>query len=392
MAGNALQMRLSSHHPSEVDHPDRIKPGRFLRISPRITHHACAIHVVIKRRMRMSVQPQLCLAHQVVHRHDEAGVGGVACEGRGDGARVRREMGDDDGVTVEGFIQLSRQPVFVFDTQCDAVLGRKGAPAHANEPVVGVELAALLDHARALRRRCKGEVGPECATEKTGSGDDALVAIEQADPAVACGACQRALDGGELTLDRPHDPAAVLRAFSQANIVSLQHLQAEAEVLPLKPAIAMLRSAQLVHVIGLRRSYSIAAYLAYALNRIGRSAIHITAQGGMVAEQASALGAQDVLVAISFPPYAADTPKVCEQAKAKGAKVLAITNGVLSPLGGVADLLIEVNDAELKGFRSLTSALCVVQTLVMGIAFGQRHRSRKGAGTQPGPDLFDIDC
>ncbi len=198
--------------------------------------------------------------------------------------------------------------------------------------------------------------------------------------------------GGELTLDRPQDPAAVLRAFSQANIVSLQHLQAEAEVLPLKPAIAMLRSAQLVHVIGLRRSYSIAAYLAYALNRIGRSAIHITGQGGMVVEQASALGAQDVLVAISFPPYAADTPKVCEQAKASGAKVLAITNGVLSPLGRVADLLIEVNDAELKGFRSLTSALCVVQTLVMGIAFGQRHRSRKGLNAKPGPDLIDIDC
>ena len=64
-----------------------------------------------------------------------------------------------------------------------------------------------------------------------------------------------------------------------------------------------------------------------------------------------------------------------------------ITNGVLSPLGRIADLLIEVNDAELKGFRSLTSAMCVVQTLVMGIAFGQRHRGRK-----PRPDLVDIDC
>ena len=198
--------------------------------------------------------------------------------------------------------------------------------------------------------------------------------------------------GGELTLDRPQDPAAVLRAFSQANIVSLQHLQADADALPLKAAIAQLQGARLVHVIGLRRSYAVASYLAYALNRIGRTAVQITAQGGMVTEQASAVGPQDLLVAISFPPYAADTLKVCEQAKANGAKVLAITNGVLSPLGRIADLLIEVNDAELKGFRSLTSALCVVQTLVMGIAFGKRHRSRKGASAKPGPDLIDIDC
>jgi DNA-binding MurR/RpiR family transcriptional regulator len=198
--------------------------------------------------------------------------------------------------------------------------------------------------------------------------------------------------GGELTLERPEDPAAVLRAFSQANIVSLQHLQADADALPLREAIGMLQGARLVHVIGLRRSYAVAAYLAYALNRIGRSAIHITAQGGMVAEQALAAGPKDVVVAISFPPYAADTLQVCDQIKAQGASLLAISNGVLSPLGSSADLLLDVNDAELKGFRSLTSALCLVQTLVMGIAFGQRHRARKKAGAKPSPDLVDIDC
>ena len=198
--------------------------------------------------------------------------------------------------------------------------------------------------------------------------------------------------GGELTLERPEDPAAVLRAFSQANIVSLQHLQADADTLPLREAIGMLQRARLVHVIGLRRSYALAAYLAYALNRIGRSAIHITAQGGMVAEQALAVGPKDLVVAISFPPYAADTLQVCDQIKAQGAGLLAISNGVLSPLGRSADLLLDVNDAELKGFRSLTSAMCLVQTLVMGIAFGQRHRARKTAGAKPSPDLVDIDC
>jgi len=198
--------------------------------------------------------------------------------------------------------------------------------------------------------------------------------------------------GGELTLERPEDPAAVLRAFSQANIVSLQHLQADADALPLREAIGMLQGARLVHVIGLRRSYAVAAYLAYALNRIGRSAIHITAQGGMVAEQALAAGPKDVVVAISFPPYAADTLQVCDQVKVQGARLLAISNGVLSPLGRSADVLLDVNDAELKGFRSLTSALCLVQTLVMGIAFGQRHRARKRSTLGPRPDLVDIDC
>ncbi|RFO97726.1 MurR/RpiR family transcriptional regulator [Rhodoferax lacus] len=202
--------------------------------------------------------------------------------------------------------------------------------------------------------------------------------------------------GGELSLDDPQNPVAVLQAFSQANIVSLQHLQADAAALPLQKAIALIQGARLVHVIGLRRSYALAAYLAYALNRVKQPAVQITAQGGSVAEQAAVANAQDVLVAISFPPYAPDTLTVCAQAKAQGAKLLVITNGVLSPLAKNADLVLEVNDAELKGFRSLTSAFCLVQTLAMGIAFGKRKpRGKAGAAARAEAEALDlgsIDC
>lgn len=200
--------------------------------------------------------------------------------------------------------------------------------------------------------------------------------------------------GGEQALDDPEDPVAVLQAFSQANIVSLEHLQADASSLPLKQAIDMIQKARIVHVIGLRRSYAVAAYLAYALNRVGQPAVQITGLGGAVSEQASTANAQDILIAISFPPYAADTLRVCEQAAAQGVKLLAITNAFLSPVAKNADLVLEVNDAELKGFRSLTSAMCLVQTLAMGLAFKKRSKKGKAgtAGKGTGPDLSDIDC
>ena len=200
--------------------------------------------------------------------------------------------------------------------------------------------------------------------------------------------------GGELQLDNPQDPIAVLRAFSQANIVSLQHLQADADALALKKAIALIQGARLVHVIGMRRSFPLAAYLAYALNRVKQPAVHITAVGGSVVEQAGIVSHKDLLVAISFPPYAAETPAICEQAKAQGAKLLAITNGVLSPIAKDADLVLEVNDAELKGFRSLTSAFCLVQTLAMCIAFSKKHKRDKASASAVDdfPDLSDMDC
>jgi len=191
--------------------------------------------------------------------------------------------------------------------------------------------------------------------------------------------------GGELAIEDPSDPTEVLRAFSQANMVSLEHLRDDAGSLDLDRAIRLIRQARLVHVLGLRRSYAVAAYLAYALNRVGRPSVQITGLGGAIAEQAGAVGPRDLLIAISFPPYAADTLQVCEQVQRAGAKRLAITDGVLSPVARGAELVLAVNDAGLLGFRSLTSAMCLAQTLAMGLAFRDRRGGQAGA-------LDDIDC
>lgn len=193
--------------------------------------------------------------------------------------------------------------------------------------------------------------------------------------------------GGEQAIDDPSDPTELLRAFSQANTVSLEHLRDDAANLALRRAIKMIRGARVVYVLGLRRSYAVAAYLSYALNRVGRPSVQITGMGGAIAEQASGAGPRDLLIAVSFPPYAGDTLQVCEQAKRQGAQRLAITDAVLSPVARDADLVLQVNDAELLGFRSLTSAMCLVQSLAMGLAFAQR-----GQGGAAPAALQDIDC
>jgi DNA-binding MurR/RpiR family transcriptional regulator len=198
--------------------------------------------------------------------------------------------------------------------------------------------------------------------------------------------------GGDQPIEDPDDPVAVLQAFSQANIVSLEHLRADAASLPLKQAIAMIRNAPMVHVIGLRRSYAVAAYLAYALNRVGRPSVQITGLGGAIGEQASIARPGDLLIAISFPPYSADTLRVCEQLQARGVKRLALTNTIFSPIAKDADLVLEVNDAELLGFRSLCAAMSLAQTLAMGLAFSKRRRPRPGAPRNAEPDLEDVDC
>ena len=197
--------------------------------------------------------------------------------------------------------------------------------------------------------------------------------------------------GGEAVIADTSDPAALLRAFTQANRVSLEHLRDEAGTLPLAAAIRLLRGARHVHVLGLRRSYAVAAYLAYALARVGRPCVQITGMGGAILEQARAVQRSDLLLAISFPPYAADTLAVCEMVQAAGAQRVAMTDTVLSPVARGASVVLQVNDAELLGFRSLTSAMCLAQTLAMGLAF-ERGTGRGKGQDRPAAPLEAIDC
>lgn len=198
--------------------------------------------------------------------------------------------------------------------------------------------------------------------------------------------------GGEQKLENPGDPAQVLRAFSQANMVSLEHLCADANSLPLQAAIELIEQTPLVHVVGLRRSYAVAAYLAYALNRVGCPTVQINGLGGGISEQASIAGAGHLLIAVSFPPYASDTLQVCQQLSRRGVKRLALTNSIFSPIAEGADLVLEVNDAELLGFRSLCAAMSVAQTLVMGVAFSKRGKESMGTAKTFRSGLEDVDC
>lgn len=193
---------------------------------------------------------------------------------------------------------------------------------------------------------------------------------------------------GEQLLDDPTDIGAMLSAFSRANIVSLEHLAEGQQVAALEQSIALLQQARTTFVVGMRRSFPMAAYLSYALSRVGRRAVHISGLGGSLREQVGALHSDDVLVAVSFPPYAQETIEACNQAVAAGTPIVAITDSLLSPIGQCASVMIEVDDAELLGFRSLTAAFCIAQTLAMGLAFGDGQ-------TFAGPDheaLKTIDC
>lgn len=175
---------------------------------------------------------------------------------------------------------------------------------------------------------------------------------------------QRSGDGQALT------PEELLQEFATGNIISLEHLRETIDAKALERSVDLMVQAKTIYLVGLRRSFPVSAYMAYALRHVDKPAHLIDGLAGMLVEQSSMIAKSDLLFAISFRPYAKETADIVVTAKAAGATVIAISDSQLSPVSRDADVSFAVRDAEVRQFRSLTASLCLAQTLV--ISYAQR--------------------
>ncbi|WP_448663768.1 MurR/RpiR family transcriptional regulator [Sphingomonas sp. CJ20] len=160
--------------------------------------------------------------------------------------------------------------------------------------------------------------------------------------------------------------------FTEGDILALQNARETIGHAGLADAVAMIRDANVVHLAGMRRAFPVAAYLAYAIPQAGKPTMLIDGVGGMAFQQFRAMGRRDLLIAISYHSYAVETVSAVEAAVAAGAKVLAISDSLLSPIAKLANQTLLVRESEVRGFRSLSASLCVAQALVVGLAYEKK--------------------
>lgn len=167
----------------------------------------------------------------------------------------------------------------------------------------------------------------------------------------------------------PADSAGLnyLQQISSANQQALNQLCQSIDASALSAATSLLANARLIHLQGARRAFPVVSYASYLLGNTGL-AVHLFDGTGYMQQSAlNLLGADDVLLAVSFAPYAAETQTVVQRAKAVGCKVLLITDSRVSPLYQLADHTLLVREAELHAFRSLSASMSLVQALVLGL-------------------------
>ncbi|WP_116368206.1 MurR/RpiR family transcriptional regulator [Parahaliea mediterranea] len=170
-------------------------------------------------------------------------------------------------------------------------------------------------------------------------------------------------------------PAGMLQEYCEANRDALTHLQDETDPAALEQAVALLRDAEFIYVMGQRRSFPVASYIYYNLNHLDCRAQLLTGMGGMLLEHAASMAPGDVLVAISYSPYSEETAKVVAAAREKNVPVIVLTDSSLNAIARDATVFFDIHDAEVFSFRSLAASMCLAQALTTALASERSARS-----------------
>ena len=175
---------------------------------------------------------------------------------------------------------------------------------------------------------------------------------------------EHAIDGSRAGL--------ILDGFCRSAEQSLAEFREKLEPAEIERAVDILSGAETIYLLGLRRSFPIAAYMAYAMGKLGIRNVLVDGLAGLGQEQISFVSERDAVLAISFTPYASETVALTQTARARNAKIVSITDSAFSPIAPVADLWFEIVEANYEGFRSMAATMALAMSLSIAIA-GRRE-------------------
>ena len=174
----------------------------------------------------------------------------------------------------------------------------------------------------------------------------------------------------EMTSDMDH--AQVLNKVLKADMQNIRATLDELDVSAFEKAVDRIIEARSIYVLGLRASAPIAEFLAHYLKFIFPNVRVVTSGISDVFEQLSRIGEGDLLIGLSFPRYTRRTIQAMEFAQSRGASLIAITDGPLSPLHSAADVCLTARSDMASFVDSFAAPLSLINALI--VALGQRRR------------------
>lgn len=131
-------------------------------------------------------------------------------------------------------------------------------------------------------------------------------------------------------------------------------------------------NAREIYVLGLRSSAPLAEFFGHYLRYIFPH-VHVIGDGvAHVMEDLVRMQAEDLLFAMSFPRYSSRTVEAVQYAKKRGARIVALTDTMISPIASLSDhVLIAGSDMALFA-DSLVAPLSVINALIVALGLAKK--------------------
>ncbi|MDO5039958.1 MurR/RpiR family transcriptional regulator [Clostridium sp.] len=128
-----------------------------------------------------------------------------------------------------------------------------------------------------------------------------------------------------------------------------------------------------IYILGLRSSTAVAEFLGFYLNIILQNVRTVRYGISDIFEQMINVKEGDLVIGIGFPRYASKTIAALDFSKNKGAKVVAITDSLISPLAAKADLTLIAQSNMASFVDSLVAPLSLINALIISVGMREKE-------------------
>ncbi len=162
-----------------------------------------------------------------------------------------------------------------------------------------------------------------------------------------------------------NEEQTVLSRFGQAARQSLERMEQQLDQDNMLKACKLLANSRTIFIAGQGRATPVTTYLHYNFIKMGIQAVILSGLGQTIADKSRLIRPDEVLLAISFSPYTANTRELVEICLAQDVPVVALTDSTLSPIARNDDLHLEVLEEEVGGIRGLSATMCLALCLTV---------------------------
>lgn len=178
-------------------------------------------------------------------------------------------------------------------------------------------------------------------------------------------------------LDEENSTDNIFKSTFVQQLQSLETLYTQELEEKLKQTVDLLSGANHIYTTGPRGSFAIAYYLGHHLNRIFRNCDILEADE-RISDLLMRIKPGDVMLIINQPRYAKRMYISAQIAKSAGAKLIVITDNILSPYCKISDVFFIVPNKSGDFHNSLLATMMIAEILITSMMVRNKKETQEG--------------